>query len=445
MLPLILRMALPTIAAQLVNLLYGIVDRIFIGHIPEVGNNALAGIGITSSIIILISAFSSIISGGGAPLASIALGKGDRERASKILGNGFVLLLLFTVITSVPAYIFLKPILLAVGASESTLPYAADYLSVYLAGTIFVQLSTGLNTFISVQGRPAIAMGSVLVGAVLNTCLDPLFIFTFGMGVKGAALATVIAQGFSAAWVISFLFSRRASLPIRKKYVKPDIKIILSVLSLGISPFVMASTESLVGFVLNGSLKEYGDIYVSALTVMQSAMMLVTVPLTGFSQGFAPVISYNYGHGSKERVKLGFKIVLPIMVAFNAAGILLIVLFPQVIARMFTDQPNLIEVVSRMMPLFLSGMSFMGLQRTCQNMFMALGQAKISLFIALLRKVILLVPLALILPRFFEVEGVYLAESFADVTAATCCTIIFFIRFPKILEKIDCPENKLKA
>ena len=433
MLPLIFRMALPSVAAQLVNLLYGIVDRIYIGHIPAIGTDALAGVGVTNSMILLVSAFAQIVGGGGAPLASIALGKGDRDRAEKILGNGFVMLLVFTLLTASLSYLFMEPVLRLTGASDRTIGYAAGYLSIYLTGTLFVQIATGLNNFISGQGRPGVAMWSVLIGAVLNIALDPVFIFVFGMGVAGAAAATVISQFCSAAWVLLFLFSKRASLRIRTGCMKPDGEVIRSMLSLGVSPFIMASTESLIGFVLNGSLARFGDIYVSALTVMQSAMQIVSVPLAGFAQGFIPVVSYNYGHGNPKRVKDGFRIVLTVMFSFNFALILLMILFPPVIARLFTDDAALIGVVAKVIPVFLAGMSIFGLQRACQNMFVALGQAKVSLFIALLRKVILLVPLALILPRFLGVTGVYAAEAAAAATAAVLCTLIFSARFPKIL------------
>lgn len=436
MLPLVFKMALPAVAAQLVNLLYNIVDRVYIGHIPGIGTDALAGIGVTGSIIIFISAFSAIVGAGGAPLAAIALGQNDRQRAGKILGNGFVLLLIFTVITSALAYTFMEPVLLFTGASERTIGYAVDYLSIYLIGTVFVQISTGLNTFINTQGRPGIAMYSVIIGAVLNIGLDPLFIFQFGMGVKGAALATIISQACSAVWILAFLSSKRASLRLEPKYMKLHKKIIIMTLALGASPFIMASTESLVGFVLNGSLKPFGDINVSAMAVMQSAMMCVSVPLTGFAQGFVPIVSYNYGHGDRDRVKECFKIVLTVMFLFNLLLMLLMIVFPSVIASAFTSDMRLIETVSRVMPIFLAGMTIFGLQRACQNMFVALGQAKVSIFIALLRKVFLLVPLALILPHFMGVVGVYAAEAISDATAAICCTIIFAIQFPKILRRM---------
>ena len=436
MLRLIFRMALPAVAAQFVNLLYAIVDRFYIGHIPGVGTDALAGVGVTMSIVILISSFSAIVGAGGAPLAAIALGQGNRERAGKILGNGFVLLLLFTVVTSSLAYLFMEPVLLLTGASEHTLGYAEDYLSVYLLGTLFVELSVGLNAFINTQGRPGIAMTSVLIGAAMNIVLDPVFIFGLDMGVKGAALATILSQACSAGWVLRFLFSRQASLPLERRYMKLDKGIVLSMLALGVSPFIMASTESLVGFVLNGSLKHFGDIHVSALAILQSAMQFASVPLVGFAQGFVPVASYNYGHGYKDRVRSCFRISLITMFSFNFALMLLMICFPSVVASAFTDDEVLIGTVRCVMPVFLAGMTIFGLQRACQNMFVALGQARISIFIALLRKVILLIPLALLLPRFWGVNGIYAAEAISDATAAVCCTLLFAWKFPKILSRI---------
>ncbi|WP_278953047.1 MATE family efflux transporter [Phocaeicola coprophilus] len=436
MLRLIFRMALPAVAAQFVNLLYAIVDRVYIGHIPGIGTDALAGVGVTMSIVILISSFSAIVGAGGAPLAAIALGQGNRERAGKILGNGFVLLLLFTVVTSSLAYLFMEPVLLLTGASEHTLGYAEDYLSVYLLGTLFVELSVGLNAFINTQGRPGIAMTSVLIGAAMNIVLDPVFIFGLDMGVKGAALATILSQACSAGWVLRFLFSRQASLPLERRYMKLDKGIVLSMLALGVSPFIMASTESLVGFVLNGSLKHFGDIHVSALTILQSAMQFASVPLVGFAQGFVPVASYNYGHGYKDRVRSCFRISLITMFSFNFVLMLLMICFPSVVASAFTDDEVLIGTVRCVMPVFLAGMTIFGLQRACQNMFVALGQARISIFIALLRKVILLIPLALLLPRFWGVNGIYAAEAISDATAAVCCTLLFAWKFPKILSRI---------
>lgn len=436
MLPLIFKMSLPAVAAQLVNLLYNIIDRVYIGHIPGIGTDALAGVGVTTSIVILVAAFSSIVGAGGAPLAAISLGQGDRKRAGEILGNGLVLLIFFSIFISLGVYAFMKPILLITGASVNTLPYAIDYLSVYLLGTFFVQISTGLNTFISAQGRPSIAMWSVIIGAFLNLILDPIFIFLFDMGVKGAAIATVMSQACSAIWIIRFLTSQEASLPLEKRFMKLHKQIVFAIIGLGISPFIMASTESLVGFVLNGSLKHFGDIYVSALAIMQSAMQFASVPLVGFSQGFVPIVSYNYGHGKKERVKECCKIAVTVMFSFNLVLTLLMILFPSVIASAFTNDELLIKTVCQVMPLFLAGMTIFGLQRACQNMFVALGQAKISIFIALLRKVFLLVPLALILPHFVGVNGIFAAEAISDSTAAICCTLLFLYFFPRILNKM---------
>ena len=436
MLPLIFKMALPAVAAQLVNLLYGVIDRIYIGHIKGVGGEALAGVGITTSVIILISAFSYLVGNGGSPLAAIQLGRGNREQAARILNNGFVMLLFFAFLCTTLPYLFMEPILKLAGAETDTLPYAKDYLSIYLIGTVFVMISTGLNMFINCQGKPGIAMLSVIIGAVLNTALDPLFIFGFGLGVKGAAIATVISQAVSAGWVLLFLFSDKAELRLDFKLMKPQLAVVGKICALGISPFVMASTESLVGFTLNGQLRSYGNtLHVAALAVMQSAMQIVSIPLAGFSQGIIPILSYNYGHGKNDRVKECFKITLAVVFAVNLVGMLFMILCPSLIGSMFTDDAGVIDIVTKYMPIFLIGMTIFGLQRTCQNTFVALGQAKISLFIALLRKVILLVPLAYILPTFMGVVGVYTAEAIADATAATICTIIFVSVFGKILKK----------
>lgn len=431
--PLIFRMAMPSVIAQLVNLLYNIVDRMYIGHIPEIGTNALAGVGVTSSIIILVSAFSSIVGGGGVALAAIALGKNDRERAGKILGNGFVLLIIFSVFTAAISYIFMTPLLRVIGASNNTIGYAVSYLRVYLVGTLFVQMATGLNTFINAQGRPGIAMWSVIAGAIINIVLDPVFIYVFKRGVAGAAVASVISQGASCAWVLCYLFSKKASLPLEKRYMKLEGDIVKSTFELGVSPFIMGSTESLVGFVLNGTLAKYGDIYVSALTVMQSALQLVSVPLSGFAQGTVPVLSYNYGHRNPDRLKKGYRVLLRVEFYFSFIAIGLMMIFPRGICRMFTTDGHLMDTVARFLPIFFAGMTIFGMQRACQNTFVALGQAKISLFIALLRKVILLVPLALLFSNFFGVTGVYAAEAVADATAATICMTIFMFKFPKIL------------
>ena len=396
----IISQALPLMLAQLVQLLYNVVDRIYIGHLSGTDSLALTGIGLVFPITSLIAAFTNLFGTGGAPLFSIARGEKNDKKAEKILGNTFTLLLVTSALILVVCYIFKKPILYLFGASDASYVYANDYLEIYLLGTPFLMISTGLNGFINAQGFPKIGMLTTAIGAVLNLILDPLFIFAFGLGVKGAALATILSQACSAAWVISFLTSHRASLKLERRHMKLQKEIVLSILALGISPFIMASTESLVGFVLNGSLKYFGDIYVSALAIMQSAMLIVSVPLTGFAQGFVPIVSYNYGHLNKERVKSCFKIVLIFMFSFNLILILAMILFPEILATAFTNDPQLIVVVEQFMPIFLAGMTIFGLQRACQNMFVALGQAKVSVFIALLRKVFLLIPLALILPHF---------------------------------------------
>ena len=436
MLPLIFKMALPAVAAQLVNLLYGVIDRIYIGHIEGVGGEALAGVGITTSVLILVAAFAQLVGVGGSPLAAIQLGKGNREQAGRILNNGFVMLLFFALVCSTVPFLWMDEILRLAGAEADTLPYARDYLSIYLLGTVFVMIATGLNMFINCQGRPGVAMLSVVIGAVLNTALDPLFIFGFDLGVKGAAIATVISQAVSAAWVLGFLFSKKAQLRLELRYMRPSLSVIGAISALGISPFVMASTESLVGFTLNGQLRTYGStVHVAALAVMQSAMQIVSIPLSGFSQGVIPVLSYNYGHGKPDRVKECFRISLAVVFTFNLVGMLFMILCPRLIGATFTDDADVIGIVRQYMPLFLAGMTIFGLQRTCQNTFVALGQAKISLFIALLRKVILLVPLAYILPLAMGVTGVYAAEAIADATAAIICTAIFAVVFGKILSK----------
>ena len=442
--PLMGKMALPCVAAQLVNLLYSIVDRIYIGHIPDVGADALAGVGVCSTVIILVSAFAQFVGGGGAPIASIALGQGDRDRAGRILSQGMTLLILFTVLTMLPIYLFLRPILFAVGASPATLPYAESYLSVYLVGTFFVMVNTGLAAFLNIQGRPALSMAAVSVGAGVNIVLDPILMFGAGMGVVGAAAASVISQGISAGIILHSLFSPKAALRISAGRMKPERKIIQGMLALGVSPFVMTSTESLIGLVMNSGLRSFGDIYVSALTIMQSAMQMVSIPLQGFGQGASPVLSYNYGHGDRGRVRQGARVVMTVMASYNFALFLFMILNPGLSARIFTSDPALIAVVRRVMPVFLLGMTIFGLQRACQNTFVALNQAKISVFIALLRKVFLLVPLALILPHFFGVMGIYGAEAVADGTAAVICTLLFVRRFPRILAGMDsAAENEM--
>lgn len=421
-------MALPAVAAQLVNVIYNMVDRIYIGHIPGAGAQALTGLGISLPVILLIQAFSSLAGMGGAPQASIQLGKGDRQRAEKILGNSVAMLAVFAVVLTAGFYLFKTPLLYLFGASDATVVYAQDYLNIYLAGTVFVMAYQGLNMYISCQGHARTAMVSVLIGAILNIGLDPLFIFALGMGIRGAALATILSQGVSAVWVVSFLLSKRTGLHIRWKNIRPDGKIIGAIAALGISPFVMQSTESLINIVLNSSLRTYGgDLYVGALTIMQSVLQLIVIPVQGFSQGVQPIISYNYGAGKIRRVRKTFQTSLSVIWAFGFAFTGIAMLFPGFFAGLFTSDAQLLSLTSAKMPLFLAGLLVFGIQMTCQSTFMGLGKAKISLFIALWRKVILLIPLALILPRFVGVDGVYWAEPLADTISALTAGVLFML------------------
>ena len=425
---LIISMALPSVAAQLVNVIYNMVDRIYIGHIPGAGAQALTGLGISLPVILLIQAFSSLAGMGGAPQASIQLGRGDRERAEKILGNSVAMLAVFAVVLTAGFYLLKTPLLYLFGASDATIVYAQDYLNIYLAGTVFVMAYQGLNMFISCQGHARTAMVSVLIGAVLNIGLDPLFIFALGMGIQGAALATIISQGVSAVWVVSFLLSRKTGLHIRRKNIRPDWKIIGAIAALGISPFVMQSTESLINIVLNSSLKNYGgDLYVGALTIMQSVLQLIVIPVQGFSQGVQPIISYNFGAGKIARVRKTFQTALSVIWVFGFVFTGTVMLFPGFFAGLFTSDPQLLRLTVTKLPLFLAGLLIFGIQMTCQSTFMGLGKAKISLFIALWRKVILLIPLALILPRFMGVDGVYWAEPLADGISAVTAGILFVL------------------
>lgn len=431
---LVLQMSLPTIAAQLVNLLYSIVDRIYIGHL--INETALTGVGLATPVVVIIASFSMFVGGGGAPLASIALGQGDRDRAEKILGNGVSLLAVLSLVLPAVFFAVMKPFLYFTGASDATYPYAAQYLSIYLLGTAMVIATNGLTSFILIQGKTLIATLSVVLGAAINIVLDPIFIRTLHMGVAGAALATVISQTVSGCWVLYFLIFRTEQLRIRPKQMRPRLKILGRIASLGISPFVMSITESIISIVMNSGLMKYGgDAYVGCLTIMQSVMQFIGVPVSGFTQGVSPILSYNYGAGKPERVRKTFRIILVLLFSFCFIFALLTILFPEALAAVFTDSEELIALTGKAMPIFMAGMLIFGIQRACQTAFLALGQAKFSLFIALLRKIILLVPLALILPKFMGVFGIYCAEPIADALAATTCGILFLCNFNKILAK----------
>lgn len=433
---LVFSLALPAVIAQMVNVLYNIVDRMYIGHIPKIGSTALTGLGVCFPILMLISAFSAFVGSGGAPLASIQLGKGNKKEAEKILGNGVTMLLAFSLILTFGFMIFKEPLLYAFGASDKTFTYANQYLTIYLLGTIFVQAAIGLNTFITCQGQAKVAMFSVLIGAIINIVLDPIFIFVFDLGVRGAALATIISQGCSAIWVVAFLVSKRSSLKIKLAYLKPNWKIIGSIAALGVSPFIMQATESLINIVFNSGLKHYGgDVYVGSMTILQSVMQLFVLPTQGITMGTQPIISYNYGAKNHQRVKDAFKYTLIVTVIITALATISVVLFPQVFARMFTSDQELIALVVKVLPIFMAGIWIFGVQLACQSAFMGMGQAKISLFLALLRKVILLIPLALILPRFTGVMGIYYSEPIADILAAITTGTLFVLSFKKILAK----------
>ncbi len=432
--PLMVKLALPAVAAQLINMLYNIVDRIYIGHIPEVGRDALTGLGVTFPILMLISAFAAFAGMGGAPLASIRLGAGDREGAEKILGTSAAMLFGTSVVLTTVFMIVKQPALMAFGASEDTIGYALDYISIYLLGTVFVQFALGLNTFISAQGKALVAMCSVLIGAVLNIALDPVFIFALGLGVRGAAIATVLSQGVSACWVVGYLCSRRSGLRIRPANLRPQRAVLLRIAGLGIAPFIMQSTESLVTVVLNSGLQTFGgDLYVGTITVMQSVMQMVVMPVQGVTQGVQPIMSYNYGAGNFARVRRTFWLLLRVTVTATTCACLLVSLLPERLALIFNDDQELVALVGRVMPIFFAGIWAFGAQMACQSAFMAMGQAKISLFLALLRKVILLIPLAILLPRVTgSVMGIYAAEPIADVLASAT-TLTLFLRKRKVL------------
>lgn len=432
---LMLSMGIPTMVAQIINLLYNVVDRIYIGQ--GVGREALTGVGLTLPVIMIISAFSAFAGAGGAPLAAIALGQGKKEKAEKILGNVFFLLCVFSVSIVTVFFLIQKPFLYLVGASEATMPYARAYLNIYLLGTFFVQIVVGLNPFITAQGKSRVAMGSVLIGAVSNIILDPIFIFLFHMGVRGAALATILSQCAGAVWVLRFICSPNTSLRLKGRNWKPQWSLIRSVLSLGIAPFIMQSTESLISIVMSSGLQRYGgDLYVGSLTILQSIMQLNTAPINGFTQGVQPIISYNFGAGNKERVKAAYRRIIGITATASLLMTGFEITFPRMLARMFTQDAELVALIGKVAPIFFAGMLIFGLQYGCQCVFMGLGQAKISLFMALLRKVFLLVPFALLFPLVTgNVMSIYFAESMADTLSAVICILIFVTQIKRILAK----------
>ncbi len=435
---LLFQMTVPAVLGQLVHLLYNIVDRIYVGRIPEIGSLALAGLGVTFPIVLLISAFASLIGMGGAPRAAIAMGKGDQNTAEKLLGNSVTLLFIFSIILSLLFTLTKEPILLTFGASSDTLPYAIDYISIYLLGTIFVQATLGLNLFITNQGFAKTSMATVCIGCGLNIVLDPIFIFVFDMGVKGAALATIISQAVSAAWVLWFLCGKKSILRIQLKNLKLSRSIVGLILSLGVSAFIMQATECLIQLVFNRGMQVYGsDQYVALMSILFSLMQIVFMPLVGFSQGVQPIISYNYGAKRTDRVKKTLKLSFLIGIFFSAVTVGIIMLFPDVFIGLFTPDKALIELGKMPLRIYLCGMAVMGAQAICQQTFLALGQAKHSMFLAALRKIILLLPLALLLPSIggFSVWGLFLAEPISDIIATTVTVLMFRKKIGLLLKR----------
>lgn len=437
---LIIQLAIPSILAQVVNMLYNVVDRIYIGHMENVGTLALTGVGVCFPIISLISAFTMLVAQGGAPRAAIEMGKGDIKKAEKILGNCFLLLICFAIVLTVIFLLFGERLLMLFGASEETIVYAYPYMQIYVSGSIFVMMSLGLNMFITTQGFTKISMATVIIGAVCNIILDPIFIFLLDMGVRGAAFATIISQAVSAVWVLMFLFGKKTKIRVRKENLLPKAKVLLPVLALGIAPFIMNATESVINISFNSSLQKYGgDIAVGAMTICTTIFQLVWVPSQGIGQGAQPVISYNYGAKNVDRVKKAFKVFLCMSFFYIFSFGLLILVFPQVFINIFNDNEALVETAVWAIRIYGGAMLFFGIQMAVQQTFVALGKAAASLFIACLRKIILLVPLIYILPNFFEdkVFAVFLAEPVSDAISITTASVVFFFVFRKEMKKLE--------
>lgn len=426
---LLFKLALPAILAQVINLLYNLVDRMYIGHIAKVGSVALTGLGVTMPFIMCVSAFAALVSMGGAPRASIMMGRGNREEAERILGNCTSMLVIVAVIVTAVSQIWGTDILMLFGASESTLPYAWAYMQIYSIGTIFVQLALGLNAFINAQGFAKTGMLTVVIGAVCNIILDPIFIFGLHMGVRGAALATIISQGISCVWIVRFLLGRQTTLRIRKENLRIRPKTVGPCIALGVAPFIMQFTESVLNICFNTSLLKYGgDVAVGAMTILSSVMQMSMLPIQGLTQGAQPIIGFNYGAKKMDRVKKTFRLLLLSCVTFTAVIWLICMLLPQAFILIFTDQAELIAFTKWAMRIYMAVSLIFGVQISCQQTFIALGNAKTSVFLALLRKVLLLIPLIYILPAFMEdkLMAVFLAEPVADVIAVTTTSILFY-------------------
>lgn len=445
---LLLRLALPAVTAQLVNMLYNIVDRIYIGHIPDVGAAALTGVGVTFPVIMVIAAFSALIGMGGAPRPSIKMGQNDDDGAEEIMGNCLTVLIGISVVLTAVFLLFGRDLLLLFGASGDTIGYASSYMNIYVCGTLFVQLALGMNSFISSQGFAKTSMITVVIGAAINIALDPLFIFTFGLGVQGAALATVLSQAVSAVWVMCFLRGKKTHLRIRRRYLRPRASVMLPVLALGVSPFIMQSTESLVNIALNSSLQTYGgDLAVGAMTILASLMQVLTLPIMGIAQGAQPIAGFNFGAGKNDRVRKTFRLLLISSVTFATVMWLAMMFIPQVFISLFNNDPELMKVTVWAVRIYMGGAFALGAQFACQQTFIAVGQAKVSLLLALLRKIVLLIPLIYILPNFFadKVFAVFLAEPVSDLLAATITVITFSLQFGRILARNQPPAEETAA
>ncbi len=438
---LLLRLALPTVAAQLINMLYNIVDRIYIGHIPEIGATALTGVGVCMPLIMIVSAFAALVGYGGAPRASIFMGKKDKESAERTLGNCFFLQILISVVLTVILLIWNRDLLMAFGASENTIGYGVSYMNIYALGTIFVEITLGMNAFITAQGFAKTGMLSVLIGAVTNIILDPIFIFGFDMDVRGAALATIISQALSCIWVVSFLCGKRTFLRIKRKNLGLTPGIILPCLALGIATFIMQASESVISVCFNSSLQKYGgDIAVGAMTILTSVMQFAMLPLQGLGQGAQPIISYNYGAGDAGRVRAAFKLLLKVSLGYSALLWGLVMLIPGGFASMFTSDSQLVDYTRTALRIYMGAMVLMGIQMACQMTFNALGKATESIIVAVMRKFVLLIPLIYIMPHIMRADqtlAVYMAEPIADVIAVSFTAVLFSVQFRKIIKSIQ--------
>lgn len=436
------KLSVPAITAQLINLLYNMVDRIYIGHMPGDGALALTGVGVCMPVIMIVSAFAALVSNGGAPRASMAMGKGDHEAAEQILGNSFSLQILISVILTVILLLFHRPLLLTFGASENTISYSTAYMNIYAIGTMFVQLTLGMNAFITAQGFAKTGMLSVLIGAVCNIVLDPVFIYGMGMGVRGAALATILSQAVSTVWVLRFLTGKKTIIKIRKKYLGLQKEIVLPGLALGLAPFIMQASESVIIVCFNSSLLKYGgDVAVGAMTILSSVMQFSMLPLQGLGQGAQPISSYNYGAKNKERVRKTFRLLLAVSLFYSFLVWALIMLFPGTFAMIFSSDAALISYTEWALRIYAASMCIFGAQIACQMTFISLGNAKASIVVAVMRKFVLLLPLIYLLPHLVpnKTMGVYLAEPVADVIAVTFTVALFTVQFKKALAQIHEP------